>query len=64
MSVVCCLSCVNLGGGVNDTQITHKTSSECSINLQTEACFIFCQIKAAEVERVEKIMPGNQGKTS
>lgn len=41
---------------------SHKNPSECTINLETEAWFICSQIKATEVERVEKIIPGNQEK--
>lgn len=41
---------------------THKPPSQCSINLETEAWFICSQIKATEVERVEKIIPGKKKK--
>lgn len=37
---------------------------ECFITLETEAWFICSQIKATEVDRVEKIIPGKQEKKS
>lgn len=40
----------------------HPPPSECSITLETEAWFICSQIKATEVERVEKIIPSKQEK--
>lgn len=63
----CCLRYMNLGRwGEQHTNTFTLTSppppSECSITLETEAWFICSQIKATEVERVEKIIPSKQEK--
>ena len=54
---------MNLEGGVHSTLSTltkAPTPLWCTITVETEAWFICSQIKATEVERVEKIIPGGK----
>lgn len=57
----CCLDYMTLRGGADSTPARSQTPSGCCFTTrETEAWFICSQIKAAEVERVEKIIPGDQ----
>lgn len=57
-----CLNYMTLRGEANNTPARSQTPSGCFITRETEAWFICSQIKATEVERVEKIIPGDQEK--